>query len=600
MNQRELLSIHSKEYRPDFNPELFKRSTDEIVQEVENVILSICNRGAYFDIKVESFDVITDYLQIMQILHDHEETHKNRNKDKSRDNKYDYIDIKPSSFILLMVHYEITSRDEILKLTVPIAIPYVEEKYYFRLAGNLYSSQLQIVDASTYNNALASSKTALVVLKTLSLPIRMYKRTHKLVTTDKQTVEATYFDLYAFSKTTRAFKYIFAEYGYEGAMRFLGLEGIFLYATEPNPDENFYVFHNRSNAIYRKYTSKVDVYIQVAKFLFDNDIVTQNTVMTIIDCTVVLESFDHLFTPEFWKAALGQDFHTATVEKGEGVLTSFRGLLDISTRESIHLPPEMKENIFCMVKWMVSEFSALRAKDNLNILTKKIRVAEYIAAIYAAKLNVGVYRITDIGKKVTVESIRKVLDTDPMVLLKGIPKSSLVSFKNIVTDVDSAEVLKFSVKGQSGLGDNSSKSIPAIYRHAHESYPGIIDLNTASATDPGVTGIICPTAKVYDGGFFSEFEEPNSWPQTYAELLDEYHRLVGKKENSIMNQRLGISRTEEDIFIDQAIDISQELITKIRTIMEQHSTDGRIYPFIVTDENGKVDFDLIFDGGRTG
>lgn len=600
MTQRELLSIHSHNYRPDFNPELFRRDTMDIVKEVENVILSICNRGAYFNIRVLGFEVVEDYLKIMEILHEYEESHKNRNKDKTRDNKYDYIDIKPSSFILLIARYEISSKDDTMELEVPIAIPLVEEKYYFRLAGNLYLPQLQIVDASTYNNALASSKTSLVVLKTLSQPIRMYKRTHKLISMEKELVEATYFDLYAFSKTTRAFKYIFAEYGYEGGMRFIGLEGICLWDTEPEPNQNYYVFYNRNNAIYKKYTSKTDVYVQVSKYLFDNDVVTQNTVMTLIDSTVCLESFDQLFDPDFWKIALGQDFHSATVEKGEGVLTSFRGLLDISTRESLHLPDEIKQSIFSMVVWMVSEFSALRAKDNLNILTKKIRVAEYIAAIYAAKLNTGIYRITDIGKKVTLEGIKKVLDTDPMVLLKGIPKSSLVSFKNVVTDVDSAEVLKFSVKGQSGLGDNSSKSIPLIYRHAHESYPGIVDLNTASATDPGVTGIVCPTAKVYDGGFFSEFEEPNSWPQTYAEMLNEYHRLVGIKENQLMKQTLGHPRTYDDLFIDQVLGMTEELMNKIRTIMEQNSTDGRIYPFIAVEPDGKIDFELIFDGGRKG
>lgn len=601
ITQRELLAIHSKQYRPDFNPELFKRSTEEIVHEVQNVIQSICCRDSYFKIEVLGFEVVDDYLQIMEILHEHEESHKNRNKDKSRDNKYDYIDIKPSSFILLMVRYRITSKDEQMDLDVPIAIPLVEEKYYFRLAGNLYLPQLQIVDASTYNNALANnSRNINVVLKTLSQPIKIYKRTCKLISTNNEVVEATYFDIHAFTKITRAFKYIFAEYGFYGGLQFLGMEGICIHDMEPENDPRFYVFHNKINALHKSRVPKVDVYIQVSKYLFDNDVVTQNVIATIIDATASLDTFDQLGLNDFWKLALGRDFNSATVEKGEGVLTSFRGLLDISTKENMHLPPDMKRDIFDMVKWMVSEFSALRAKDNLNILTKRIRVAEYIASIYAAKLNTGVYRITDIGKKVTVEGIRKVLDTDPMVLLKGIPKSSLVSFKNVVTDVDSAEVLKFSVKGQSGLGENSSKSIPMIYRHAHESYPGIVDLNTASATDPGVTGIICPTAKVYDGGFFSQFEEPNNWPQIYAEMLDEHHRIIGIREANVMKQKLGFKHSVEDAAcVEQLADMSSKLMDHMR-IMEQNSTDGRICPFITIDDtDGAVDYQLVFDGGCT-
>ena len=592
-SQRELLAKHSKLYRPDFNPELFRRNTEDIVDEVKKVILSICNRGTYFSIRVVNFDVITDYIQMMNILYDYEERHKNRNKDKTRENKYDYINIKSSEFILLMVTYEISSKDETDTLVVPIAIPRIVEKYYLKLAGNLYLPQLQVVDGSTYNNALSSSRSELVVLKTLSQPIRMYKRSFKLMSRQKEIVEATYFDLYAFSKTTRAFKYLLAEFGLAGTMNFMGLEGIFVHDKEPEYDPNFYVFYNKENARYKKYVSKTDVYIQVSRFLFDNDVVTQNMVMTIIDATTCLESFDQLAGLDFWRVALGSDFRSATVEKGEGVLTSFRGLLDIATRESIHLPPDMKYDIFYMVKWMVCEFSALRAKDNLNILTKKLRVAEYMAALYATKLNNGIYRITDIGKKVTLDNLRKALATDPMCLLGLIPKCSLVGFRNIVTDVDATEVLKFSVKGQSGLGDNSSNSIPMIYRHAHESYPGIVDLNTASATDPGVTGIICPTAQLYDGGFFSEFEEPNFWPSEYAKMLDEYHRLVGIKEGNVIKQSLGVpTDVEEELFVDQMLGITEELITKIRTILEQKSTDGRICPFINIAEDGRIDLEF--------
>ena len=83
-------------------------------------------------------------------------------------------------------------------------------------------------------------------------------------------------------------------------------------------------------------------------------------------------------------------------------------------------------------------------------------------------------------------------------------------------------------------------------------------------------------------------------------MLNEYHRLVGIKENQLMKQTLGHPRTYDDLFIDQALGMTEELMNKIRTIMEQNSTDGRIYPFIAVEPDGKIDFELIFDGGRKG
>ena len=592
MTQREALALHSKACRPEFNPLLFKRTEEEIIDEMKNVILSICNRGTYYNIEVIEFQVITDYEEIMKILYQHGEQFKNRNKDKTRENKYAYIEIKDSSYDLLMVTYRLTCKDETEVITVPIAIPRIVDKYYFNILGNLYLPQLQVVDASTYNNALSSSKTQSVVLKTLSQPLRMYRRTARLTSKEGEVLEAVYFDLSVFKKTARAFKYILAEYGFYGAFQFLGLEGIFVSNTLPKHDPNYYVFYNKENTRARKLSAKVDLYVQVSKYLFDNDVVTQNMVVTLIDSTLWLERYDDLFGFDFWKAALGADFHSNTVEKGEGLLTSFRSLLDISTKRSLHLPPEVKDNIFSMVKWMVYEFSALRAKDNLNILTKKIRVAEYIAALYATKLNNGIYRITDIGKKVTIDNLKKALMTDPMCLLQLIPKCSLVAFKNIVTDVDATEVLKFSVKGQSGLGDNSSNSIPTIYRHIHESYPGIVDPTHASATDPGVTGIINPTAKLYDGGFFSRFEEPNEWPELYAQMLEEYHRITGLTESIKIRKILGES--EDDAVYQATIDskcLCKSLLNKVVELLEQNSTTGRICPFI-NIEDGSVDFEV--------
>lgn len=618
VNQRELLAYHSKHYRPDFNPDLFTRRTEDIIEEVKKVITSVCNRGSYFSIKVLNFEVVDEYSRIKDILYRYEEEHKSRNKDKTRENRYDYIDIKTTSFVLLMVTYELSAKDETAVVTVPIAIPMIVNKYYLNLSGSLYLPQFQIVDASTYNNTLtrskggkmAKSKAASVVLKTVSLPIRMYQRSLDLLTIDGQVINATYFDLNAFKKTSRAFKYILAEYGYVGTCEFIGLQGIYLFdeAHKPYPDNDNYVFYNKDNARNPNYVAEVGVYIRVPKFLYDNDVVTQNMIVTIFDSTYWLTNFNEIFTIDFWVRSLGADFQSDTIDKGNSILTSFRGLLDIATQENIHLPPEMKENMFCLVKWMVCEFSALRSKDNLNILTKRVRIGEYLAALYAAKLNTGIYRITDIGKRISVDSLKKALVTDPMFLIKQISKCNLVAFKNIVTDCDATEVTKFSVKGQSGLGDNgntkkfggkgkpanggNSNSIPRIYRYAHESYLGVLDLDAASATDPGVTGIICPMAKLYDG-FFSEFKEPNQWPETYARLLDEYHRISGIQQAIILKDAVegntDPSAAEE---VSVLVSISRNLTNQAINLIEQNGINGRICPFINLDADGRVDVEF--------
>ncbi len=592
---REILAYHSDHYRPDFNPQLFDRNTNDIVEAVKKVITSICSEGVYFSIKVLEFETIEDYTRIKEILYNYGEENRSRNKNKSGDNMYDFIDIKPSTFILLMVKYELKAKDERLVVNVPIAIPKFVNKFYVNLQGNYYLPLMQIVDASTYNNSLTNSKSQSVVLKTLSPPIRIYKRTTQLITIDKELVNTTFFDLNAFKKTSRSFKYLLAEYGLEGSFRFLGIEGITIYDEDhkPYPNPEFYVFHNKDNITMKKVSSKVDLYVQVPRFLFDNDTVTQNMVVAIIDSSIWLDDFNLLFGLDFWRIALGADFKSDTVEKGLGILTSFKGILDDNTKDILHLPPELKENMFCILKWMICEFSALRAKDNLNILTKRVRIAEYIAAIYASKLNYSIYRIPDMGQRVSVESLRKIVATDPMYLIKQLPNSQLASFRDIVTDCDATEATKYSVKGQSGLGDNNSKSIPAIYRYPHESHFGILDLDAVSASDPGVTGIICPMTKLYNGSF-SEFEEPNTWPEAYAKLLDEYHRTTGRKEAIILRSKITGKVDDEELGVtEQILDITANSIAIVEEMLRQNSIDGRICPIINLNEDGRIDLRLI-------
>lgn len=598
-NQQDLLAFHSQNYRPEFNKELFERRTEDIVEDVKKVILSICSEGTYFSIKILNFEVVDDYSRIKKILYDYGEEYKSRNKNKSKDNMYGFIDTSPTIFLLLMATYELIARDERAVMTVPIAIPKFVDKYYIDVLGNKYLLQMQMVDASTYNNNLTKSKSQSVVLKTLSPPIHLYKRETELLTVDLIYVPTTYYDLNAFKKTSRSFKYINAEYGFEGAMRFLGLEGIYVYdeAHRPDPDPDHYLFHNKDNITMRKYYSaNVDVYVRVPKFLFDNDVVTQNMVVTIIDSTIWLDDFNSIFTADFWRKSLGADFKSATVEKGLGILTSFKGILDNVTKDVLHLPPELKDNIFSILKWMVCEFSALKNKDNLNILTKRLRIAEYIAAIYATKLNHAVYRLPDMGKKVTITSLKQVVSTDPMYLIRELVKDQLSVFRDVVTDCDAIEATKYSIKGQSGIGNNS-KSIPDIYRYPHESHFGIIDLDATSASDPGATGIICPMTKLYNGSF-SEFEEPNTWPEMYAKLLDEYHKMTGRKEALILRGKVTGKVDQEALDVtSQILDVTANSINMVVEMLKAHSTTGKICPIINLNKDGKIDLALL---GLTG
>ena len=252
-----------------------------------------------------------------------------------------------------------------------------------------------------------------------------------------------------------------------------------------------------------------------------------------------------------------------TLEKGYSILDSFESIYDISTRDSIRLPLEDKETSYHVIRWIMREFNKLRIKDNLDIRCKKIRFATHIASLYAFKIAKGIYRVSDMNKKASIISIRKAIKTDPHYLLTAIARSGLAPYSNETSDKDSMLALKFTYKGVSGLGENSSQSIPDIYRSIHPSHIGRVDLDSSSDGNPGITGTICPYAPVYDG-FFDEYQEPNSWEEEFLETLNDYNKARNLIDAFKMEETiLGTDRTEEINVASEVVACMQQIIKPV-------------------------------------
>ena len=133
-NQKEFIAAYNNEYREQFNPVLFTRNDDSIIEHLKEVILS-AQRDKFFTIKVKGFRVIEDYREIYNILYDTEA--KTRNK-RIKINKFDYIDLKDSEIKLLEVDYHLEANGEKQDIKIYISVPRIVDKYYFRIAGSTY------------------------------------------------------------------------------------------------------------------------------------------------------------------------------------------------------------------------------------------------------------------------------------------------------------------------------------------------------------------------------------------------------------------------------------------------------------------------------
>lgn len=517
-----------------------------------------------------------NYEEIRRLLR---EKYASRTKNgKKLENPYDYINLRDSDINLLIVRYyiKINRPDDQVRIDpktkkpeqlegeeeVYICLPRYVNKYYFKIQGNYYAPMFQIVDGSTYNNCTSNAKSQTVTLKTRFMPIKMYREYYELYDELKLViVKCCLYAIYAFSKKVDAIKYILGRYGIYGAIEFLELNNIFI-SKEPMDREDYYNFKCRDKI----------TYVCVPCALFDADMVTQSLVYTLYKSIWKYQEWDDIFNPRFWNRLLGGEFMSPTLDKGIPVLDSLESIYDIRTRESIRLPEEDKQTVYYIIRWMLREFSALRIKDNLDISTKRARMADqYIDCLYAMKLSKAIYRISDKGKSVKYTDVLRAIRTAPDYILTVINNSNLISYVNAVNDNDAELALEYTYKGISGLGDQGAGSaVPIIYRTIHPSHLGRVDLDSSSSSDPGLGGTICPMAEEFDGSF-SDYQEPNSWKEQYSQTLREYNELEGIVQAIELKKNLGLTydHVKEDM-------VKETLETYKKFICPIVDLDGKI------------------------
>lgn len=526
LNQDKFMREFNESHREQFNPDLFKRDNEEIVKAIYSVLDS-CQSDKYYTLKLLSFEAIYDYERIYNTLREHDEKRKKKN-DKSP-NMYDYINIRDTDMILIKViwllrHNGIERQDDNGKtvevinpekeLEVLIAVPRFVNKYYFRLSGNYYATIFQIVDGSTYNNSTASqSKVDTVTMKTMFGPIIIFRSFNNLIDVGTgEEIRLIEYQSIIFKNTVNCIYYLLARFGLYGTATFLGIRCVSI-TQSPVLHPDYYCFE------------KNGMYISCPKVCFQ-DAMVQSFIGTIYDGIMKETNINEIFNQRFWLKNLGMAFKNASVDKGLFVLDSIEGLYDNITKQDLHLPLEDKSDIYCVLRWLLREFTKLRVKENVDVRTKRIRIADYIAAVYAIRLNKGIHRISDLGRRVTLKKVEQAIYTNPMLIIYKISSASmsnLVSYRDLVNDLDSMVALKYTYKGISGLGEDGA-SIQPIYRYVDPSHIGILDLDASSASDPGMSGMICPMAKLYGPeNSFSEFSEPNNWRNEYYPIQNKFY-----------------------------------------------------------------------------
>ena len=495
-------------------------------EKLEEYIIKALKLFENEHVQIVDYDLITDESKF--------ETNKinvKYIKDK-KSRKYDKrLPINDSRYDLLRVHYVISGKNK-TKGSDPVE--YVEKKdfyqdlllfkriknYYYLINGTKSYPLYQMVDNLTY-----TTKDYLI-LKTLSSSITLKgSNTEGLVSvTGEKYYVPGHLMCFFRAKFCPILMYL-ATMGYENTLKYMEMSDIVRVESFRKYDiEKEYCF-----------PSEGGLYVKVLNYFFDNDLFTQSIVYNFVNITEECTNMDDLNDINFWVCLLGSTMTNVKFErdekifkKGKSTIQSFSQVLDEITKEVIRLKDYNKASPYALLRWMMRNYNSLKAKDNMDLKNKRIRMSEYLSGYVIRRIAPRVYKFNSIcSKDVTIQDVENLISMPQDFIIKTVQssKKSLLRYDSSVNDQDLFTALKYTIKGLGAIGENSSNTVNIKYRGVHVSHLGRIDLNSSSNSDPGMSGIIVPFAKMYgkNNTFFGNEDEPQEWDDNFRALYNNYY-----------------------------------------------------------------------------
>lgn len=262
---------------------------------------------------------------------------------------------------------------------------------------------------------------------------------------------------------------------------------------------------------------KSDICVKVMKDIFDQDIY----VRSMVGCLIKL--FDETKIPfkdidnwETWMMIVGGK---NTISRGVYQHIFFNRLLDDVTRNELKINDYDKQNIYYLLRWILQNYHALWAKDNLSMINKRLRCNEYLGSYITAEVSKRINRIVSLGDKATIKDALNLFRFPEDLFITRIYSSGVLRYAENDSDIDFGQYFKITLKGPNALGNSDSRRIPTRQRSLHPSMLGRLDLASTSSSDPGQSGDLSPFVDMKSMYFDTSLYE-NEMHYKIAQYLD--------------------------------------------------------------------------------
>lgn len=398
----------------------------------------------------------------------------------------------------------------------------VDDCFYIN-EGVRYFLIYQIVDNSTYGTEDCVS------LKSLLMPITLKQH---VITAEPELmadpIDLKSFDTLLFSKRVNPLLYVFGKDAYNSLinMEVKDRDNIIsewqsykdpsliekfndFFKTDLKFSDNLNNLIEDGRTVFKIKQDKKDdcgCYVSVSNDALKSDKLTQAVLGSLLDMKNetkkkrIVFSYDNLVTPWFWIDKLSA-FFTKNSDAGKKfnkirtMLISLNRLMDDTTRKILNISEDDKENTLTIIRYIMKNFDELMNADSQDLSGKRLRLYEYQLYPLRKYFSDQIYRVLNSPTRSKTVMDRVFSNLSPMFIIRQTVTNELLRYYNATNDMNLfSAFLKYTFRGPQSL----SKTVSMNQRDLHPSYAGRLSLIASSASDPGLSGSLCPFLQEYD------------------------------------------------------------------------------------------------------
>ncbi len=460
---------------------------------------------------------LTDWTFTSDVGKVDQSSYERTRSNKTTDKEQKYVYTNESRLGELEMHFTVDLRKnplavkkKFLHFTVKQLVP-IEKDGCYLLDGTVYPIQCQLTERSTYVTPGALVCKALMGIM--------------LTKSDKVTARDHLGEVYLlnswrvnmFSGTANAALFFLSEMSWYDFLHFFQLHTIIdVVETENEFDpKNVYLrIHD-------------NMYLEVDRAFINTPYVSRmvGTIMMAMPTNVTM---GQIMDKKTWTAQIGatkrNSLKESHLELGTRYRKLFNRMLDDASIDAYELTWYNKKDILHIIRWMIQEYEPLRAKDNLNILNKRLRRNAVPASLMNGVISEKIKRFvnTSVKTEERLEEQYKYLFTFKGTEVKSkVHRSGLAKWDDSVNDMNIFNRFKVTMTGPNAIGNKNPRNISAKQKSLDPSHIGIISLDVCSASNPGISNYINPLCKTDKLQFIGRPPEPESFGFQWRSILAE-------------------------------------------------------------------------------